>query len=302
MFLHLSALARLSVPSSPCASWKILVSFYFLLSYHDTPRPRKLFSLFGCYCASASSSRSFVWRDVGCGACRHSVLLISTDGACRLHPSPSPPFHAYAEGTEPMVAFFFLQLFLRWLEDSCAVGDGVPWSNDVEWKGRRVHVKVSSVDASTRAGIVSDVPCTCRTSTCDGAVHSASKRRPTTNQGVSSLFREETLHGHDPPWVSSWGVVPFPIDTWWARISMDGSRSSRSFAVRFRSWRGTHRSVLAALRDFSTCEDDDTRCPTRERSKSARAAKAKETVRNERASVAEGGEEKQIQNRSHGRR
>lgn len=131
-------------------------------------------------------------------------------------------------------------------------------------------------------------------------------------------FRFETSSNHEPgsffslqrrnsAWARSSlgllvGVVPFPIDTWWARISMDGSRSSRSFAVRFRSWRGTHRSVLAALRDFSTCEDDDTRCPTRERSKSARAAKAKETVRNERASVAEGGEEKQIQNRSHGRR
>lgn len=219
VFLHSSAPARLSIPSSPCAPWKILASFCFLLSYHDTPRPRKLFFLFGCYCASASSSRSFVWRDVGCGGCRHSVFVISTDGACRLHPSPSPPFHAFAEGTEPMVASFFLQLFLRWLEGSCAVGDGVPWSNDVEWKGRRGPVTIASVDASTRAGIVSDVPCTCRTSTCDGAVHSVSKRRPTTNQGVSSLYREETPPGPDPPWVSSWR---------WSRFrSIPGGRGSR---------------------------------------------------------------------------
>lgn len=119
VFPHMSPLACLSILSCLYAPWISLVSCCLLLFCLETSQPRKLFVQFRCYCTSVSSSRSFVWHGVGSGNCRLSVLVISTDGAFRLHSFPSPPSDACSVGLEPMVTFLFLRLFLRLLEGSC---------------------------------------------------------------------------------------------------------------------------------------------------------------------------------------
>lgn len=90
-------------------------------------------------------------------------------------------------------------------ERTCAVDEGVPWTDDMGWKRRRGCVARASMDESTRAGEVSCVLRSCRTSACDVVVDPASNRRPSSNQSVSSLLREETPMSPRP-------IHPFPSD------------------------------------------------------------------------------------------